>query len=210
MKNSRQIHQLRKVENTKLQLWRKVTSKEKNEEAPIHAKEDSSSDSSSELSRSEPSEVDRGSKLQEEDEAVNACFIGREDKNDGCLEAIESNRHLGERELKGNGHVMENPNNYNQLSGEGNRVLEQAERLQVPLREKVESRADVFAKGIEGNVSHDDIMVGLEFEGSTGPMCAKSTWEASVDELNSAGRSGGKWVQVVAKLQGEFILWVCS
>ncbi|KAK8544514.1 hypothetical protein V6N13_026017 [Hibiscus sabdariffa] len=65
--------------------------------------------------RSEPSKVARGSKLQEEDEAVNACFIGIKDNNVGCLEAIASNRHFGERELKGNGHVMEKLNNYNQL-----------------------------------------------------------------------------------------------
>ncbi|KAK8620478.1 hypothetical protein V6N13_066956 [Hibiscus sabdariffa] len=114
--------------------------------------------------------------------------------NDGCLEGIESNRHLGECELKGN------PNNYNQLSGEGNRVLEEAERLQVPLIEKVE-------RGIEGNVSHDDIMVGLEFDGepraledvrcmglespnelndlsgSIGPRCVKSAWETSVGSI---------------------------
>ncbi|KAK8609841.1 hypothetical protein V6N13_093254 [Hibiscus sabdariffa] len=135
-----------------------VTLKEKNGEAPAHAKEDSLSVSSSELSRSESSEVAKESKLQEVYEAVNTCFIGREEINDGCLEAIESNRHLGEHELKSNEHVMENLNNYIQSLGKGNIVFEQVEGLQVPMSVRVESRAAVIAKGIKGNVIHEDIM----------------------------------------------------
>ncbi|KAK8558208.1 hypothetical protein V6N13_038681 [Hibiscus sabdariffa] len=91
-------------------IVRKVSSEVKVGERPAPVKEGSQTDST-DSSQSGPSEEARGSKLQEEDEALNVCFIGKEANNAGYSDAIESNKHLGERELNGSEHVMEEFNN---------------------------------------------------------------------------------------------------
>ncbi|KAK8613856.1 hypothetical protein V6N13_101612 [Hibiscus sabdariffa] len=98
---------------------RKATSGVKDGTEPVPTNQGSQSDSLSASSRSGPSKAARVSKIQEKDEALNACFIGREANIAGYSNAIESNRHLGESELKGGEHAFEELNNDEQSYGEG-------------------------------------------------------------------------------------------
>ncbi|KAK8716138.1 hypothetical protein V6N13_043456 [Hibiscus sabdariffa] len=84
-----------------------------------------SSFSSSESSRSGSSEEVRGSKHHEEDEALNGCFIGREQNDIRSTDTREPNRHLGERDVKANKHALEVIEKEAPSSGEGIRVMEQ-------------------------------------------------------------------------------------
>ncbi|KAK8507723.1 hypothetical protein V6N12_067053 [Hibiscus sabdariffa] len=59
-------------------------------------------ESSSEANRSWQPEVEVGSKLQE-DEALNATFIGKMHNDDSYTTEVETNRHIGECAIKGCG-----------------------------------------------------------------------------------------------------------
>ncbi|KAK8647669.1 hypothetical protein V6N13_121398 [Hibiscus sabdariffa] len=159
------IHRVRVVElgfSDNSGSARKATLEENKEGKSVHVQEDSLSDSLSESSRSRPSEMVAGSKLQVEDETLNTCVIGKERNKSEAANDFGSSRFLGESDLKSNENNVVIPSNNVISSGEGKLGVEQEKCIPDSSNDKEKGRAEKTTNGRIEDMAQEVVMVGLD------------------------------------------------
>ncbi|KAK8604714.1 hypothetical protein V6N13_099645 [Hibiscus sabdariffa] len=155
------------------------------------------------------SEEARGNKHHEEDEALNGCFIGREQNDTRSTDTREPNRHLGERDVKANKHALEVIEKEAPSSGEGIRVMDQESGHAVTLEVNTDILDNEKNKGIEAWENLDKASDQVESDGLATEIQNKFD-NRVVDDVRYMGLDSlqtVKNVHVLTKPRSEKLNW---